>query len=111
MSDYRLTLAAEMDLADILEYGEVHFGIVAAFEFYEGLMRLFPKIVDNPSQFARIDQVRKGYRRAIYQTYSVYFIERDNFIEITRVIRKYPIKIWGNWLTTIGSLHPKPDIE
>jgi toxin ParE1/3/4 len=93
MSDYRLTLAAEIDLADILEYGEVHFGAEAALRFYEGLLSLFPKIVNNPTQFARIDQVRKEYRRAIYQTYSIYFIERDNFIEITRVIRKYPIKI------------------
>jgi len=35
MYDYRLTLAAEMDLADILEYGEAHFGTSAALEFYE----------------------------------------------------------------------------
>ncbi|GAB2676668.1 type II toxin-antitoxin system RelE/ParE family toxin [Aliiglaciecola sp. 3_MG-2023] len=93
MSEYRLTLAAEMDLADILEYGEVHFGTEAALGFYEGLLSLIRKIVNNPAQFARIDEVRKGYRRAIYQTYSVYFIERENFIEITRVIRKYPIKL------------------
>jgi toxin ParE1/3/4 len=93
MSDYRLTLAAEMDLADILEYGEAHFGTSVALEFYEGLLSVFPKIVNNPAQFSRIDEVRKGYRRAIYQTYSIYFIERENFIEITRVIRKYPVKL------------------
>ncbi|WP_334031744.1 type II toxin-antitoxin system RelE/ParE family toxin [Alteromonas sp. P256] len=93
MSDYRLTLAAEKDLADILEYGEVHFGTQSALKFYEGLLSVFPKIVNNPAQFALIDEVRKGYRRAIYQTYSIYFIERENFIEITRVIRKYPVKL------------------
>ncbi|MDT0629950.1 type II toxin-antitoxin system RelE/ParE family toxin [Alteromonas sp. W364] len=93
MHDYRLTLAAEMDLADILEYGEAHFGTQSALEFYEGLLCVFPKIVNNPAQFARIDEVRKGYRRAIYQRYSIYFIERENFIEITRVIRKYPVKL------------------
>ncbi len=93
MSNYRLTLAAEMDLADILEYGEAHFGTSAALEFYEGLLSVFPKIVDNPAQFARIDEVRKGYCRAIYQTYYIYFIERENFIEITRVIRKLIIKV------------------
>ena len=63
MSDYRLTLAAEMDLADILEYGEAHFGTSAALEFYEGLLSVFPKIVHNPAQFAQIDEVRKRYRR------------------------------------------------
>jgi plasmid stabilization system protein ParE len=42
MSNYRLTLAAEMDLADILEYGEAHFGTSAALEFYEGLLSVFP---------------------------------------------------------------------
>jgi toxin ParE1/3/4 len=93
MYDYRLTLAAEMDLADILEYGEAHFGTSVALEFYEGLLSVFPKIINNPAQFSRIDEVRKGYRRAIYQTYSIYFIERENFIEITRVIRKYPVKL------------------
>ena len=93
MASYRLTLAAERDLADILEYGEAHFGMRAALGFYEGLLKVFPKIVDNPAQFARVDEVREGYRRAIYQTYSIYFIERKNFIEITRVIRKYPIKL------------------
>jgi len=51
MHDYRLTFAAEMDLADILEYGEAHFGTSAALEFYEGLLRVFPKIVNNPVQF------------------------------------------------------------
>jgi plasmid stabilization system protein ParE len=91
MPDYRLTFAAEMDLVDILEYGEAHFGTRAAIEFYEGLLRVFPKIVSNPVQFTRIDEVRKGYRKAIYQTYSIYFIERENFIEITRVVRKYPV--------------------
>lgn len=93
MHDYRLTLAAEMDLADTLKYGEAHFGTQSALEFYEGLLCVFPKIVNNPAQFARIDEVRKGYRRAIYQRYSIYFIERENFIEITRVIRKYPVKL------------------
>lgn len=93
MPDYKLTLAAEIDLAEILEYGEAHFGTIAALEFYEGLLSVFPKIVDNPAQFLRMDEVRKGYRRAIYQSYSIYFIERENFIEITRVIRKYPVKL------------------
>lgn len=48
MSDFRLTLAAEMDLADILEYGEAHFGASAALEFYEGLRCVFSKIF-NPN--------------------------------------------------------------
>ena len=55
MSDYRLTLAAEMDLADILEYGEAHFGTSVVLEFYEGLLNVFPKIVNNPAQLSRID--------------------------------------------------------
>lgn len=93
MLNYRLTNAAENDLNDILEYGEEHFGIQAAVSFYEGLLSVFTKIVENPAQFASIDAVRQGYRRAVYQTYSIYFIERQNFIEISRVIRKYPVSM------------------
>jgi len=93
MPNYRLTNAAENDLNDILEYGEEHFGIQTAVSFYEGLLCVFTKLVENPTQFVSIDEVRQGYRRAVYKTYSIYFIERQDFIEITRVIRKYPVSL------------------
>lgn len=57
---YRLTLAAETDLADILEYGEAYFGTSAALEFYVGLLSVSPKIVDDPAQFSELMKCAKN---------------------------------------------------
>ena len=90
MSKYRISVAAEHDLTAILDYGETHFGLELAVLFYEGLMSTFDKIAKAPDLYPKVDEIKEGYRRAIYETYSIYYTERQEFVEIARIIRKHP---------------------
>ncbi|GEA07997.1 hypothetical protein KUL42_27580 [Alteromonas sp. KUL42] len=90
MSNYRISVAAEYDLTAILDYGETHFGLEQAILFYEGLASTFDKIAKAPNLYPAVDEIKEGYRRAIYETYSIYYIQRHEFVEIARIIRKHP---------------------
>lgn len=47
----------------------------------------------NPEHFQSVDYIKTGYGRAVFNTYSIFFIERDGYIEISRVMRKDDIKL------------------
>lgn len=54
---------------------------------------MFDKIATNPNHFQSVEDIRRSYRRAVFKTYSIYFIERPDFIEISRVIRKDDLRL------------------
>ena len=88
MQSYKLTQKADFDLEDIFNYGIDHFGVDVAITFYQGLSDTFEKITRNPQHYPTIDEILPEYRRAVFKSYSIFFVQRQNYIEITRVLRK-----------------------
>ena len=90
---FELSVEADSDLEDIFSYGVENFGVEPALTFYNSLNDLFNRICKNPEHFQPVDYIKTGYRRAVFNTYSIFFIERDGYIEISRVLRKDDLKL------------------
>ena len=88
MQSYKLTQKADCDLEYIFNYGIDHFGLDLAITFYQGLSGTFDKITHNPEYYPTVDEILPRYRRAIFKSYSIFFIQKQSHIEITRVLRK-----------------------
>jgi len=93
MQRFELTRDADKDLENIYHYGIDNFGIEQAITFYYSLNEAFDSICSNPQHYPSVDDVKNGYRRAVFKTYSIFFVERDDYIEISRVLRKDDITL------------------
>ncbi|MEQ3660105.1 MAG: type II toxin-antitoxin system RelE/ParE family toxin [Glaciecola sp.] len=76
MLTFELSLEADKDLENIFGYGIEHFGLESALIFYDALNDVFNRICNNPEHFQPVDDIKTGYRRAVFNTYSIFFIER-----------------------------------
>jgi hypothetical protein len=54
---------------------------------------MFDRIADSPNQFQDVREIRQFYRSAEFTTYSIYFIEKHDFVEISRVVRKDDLRL------------------
>jgi toxin ParE1/3/4 len=88
MQRFELSIDADKDLENIFSYGIDNFGVEQAITFYYSLSEVFHSICVNPEHYQAVDHIKKGYRRAVFKTYSIFFVERDEYIEIARVLRK-----------------------
>ena len=88
MQTYSLTNEADNDLVNIFNYGIEHFGVDVALQFYHDLNSTFDAIAVTPEHYQKCDEILPSYRRAVFKSYSIYFIVRDEFVEISRVLRK-----------------------
>ena len=88
MPSYKLTQKADFDLEEIFNYGIDNFGVDVAITFYQGLSITFDKIAHNPEHYPKIGEILPGYRRAVFKSYSICFVQKQRYIEITRVLRK-----------------------
>jgi toxin ParE1/3/4 len=90
---YSLTNEADNDLVNIFNYGIEHFGVELALQFYHDLNTTFDQIAAAPEHYQRCDELLPSYRRTVFKSYSIFFIVRDEFVEISRVLRKEDIVI------------------
>ncbi|HBC06429.1 MAG TPA: type II toxin-antitoxin system RelE/ParE family toxin [Rhodospirillaceae bacterium] len=86
MASYRLSLAAEDDLARLYRRGITEFGLAQADRYFDGLIARFDRIAGDPSLYAAVDHIRPGYRRSVYGTHSVYYRIEGRGVEIMRVL-------------------------
>lgn len=88
MQTYSLTKEADNDLVNIFNYGIEHFGVDVALQFYHDLNSTFDAIAATPEHYQKCDDILPAYRRAVFKSYSIYFIVRDDFVVISRILRK-----------------------
>ena len=86
MTAYRLTERAEADLGGLYEHGILAFGLRQADLYFDGLVNYFGEISQNPNRFVRVDQIRTGYRRAIYGSHAINFRVAPDVIVIVRIL-------------------------
>lgn len=92
MSKYELTIAAENDLEDILEFGLDTFGVDVAIDYYDKLVNNFNNIASNPKQYPSRNEIKDSYRMCSYRSHDIYFQVRANDVLIVRVLNRQSIE-------------------
>ena len=82
---YKLNEFAKEDLLLIHEFGVRRFGEMQADKYLKGLFEKFDEIAANPKSFPSVKHIKRNYRRAVYNSNSIYF-KIEEKVEIMRVI-------------------------
>jgi toxin ParE1/3/4 len=91
MSSFRLSNEAKEDLIRIHHYGVKKFGEAQADIYFDTFFEYFELISTNPFSFESVDQIRKGYRRCVCGSDSIYFKVNNNQVEIMAIIGRQDI--------------------
>lgn len=86
MSKYKLSNAAKEDLIRIHHYGVKKFGIVQADKYYDSFFEYFEIIAQRPLSLESVDFIKKGYRRCVCGSDSIYYKINNDIVEIMTII-------------------------
>lgn len=85
---YVLSNKAEGDLRSIFRYSQINFGDGRAVAYLTGLEECLNDIAKNPAMAHKINDIRSNYKRYLYQEHAVYFVEKNSFIFVVRVLHQ-----------------------
>ncbi len=95
MGTYRLSEQADADLVRIHQWGVRHHGEAQADAWFFGLIDQFQAIADYPLSYPRVDELREGYRRCVFNKRdSIYFRIVGATVEIMTIIGKQDLAEW-----------------
>jgi len=86
MAKYKLSNAAKEDLIRIHHYGVKKFGIDQADKYFNSFFEYFEIISQRPFSFESVDFIKKGYRRCVCGSDSIYYKMNNGLIEIITII-------------------------
>ena len=86
MNKYRLSNEAKNDLIRIHHYGIKKFGMTQADKYFESFFDNFEIIAQRPYSFESVDYIKKGYRRCICGSDSIYYKINNDIVEIMTII-------------------------
>lgn len=86
MEKYRLSNQAKEDLIRIHHYGIKKFGEGQADKYFETFFEYFNLISQRPLSFESVDYVRKGYRRCVVGSDSIYYKINADIVDIMAII-------------------------
>jgi toxin ParE1/3/4 len=86
MAEYRLSNAAKEDLIRIHHYGVEKFGIAQADKYFNMFFEYFELIAQRPFAFESVDYLKKGYRRCVCGSDSIYYRITNDIVEIMAII-------------------------
>jgi len=92
MTKYRLSNNAKDDLIRIHRYGAKKFGIKQADKYFETFFEYFDIIAKRPYSFESVEYIRKGYRRFVCGSDSIYYKINKDIIDIMAIIGKQDLK-------------------
>jgi toxin ParE1/3/4 len=85
MAEYRLSNAAKDDLIRMHLYGVETFGTDQADQYFHSFFDCFDRIAQRPFSFESVDYIKKGYRRCVCGSDSIYFRMNQNVVEIMAI--------------------------
>lgn len=88
MEKYRLSNQAKEDLIRIHHYGIKKFGEAQADKYFETFFEYFNLISQRPLSFESVDYVRKGYRRCVVGSDSIYYKINADIVDIMAIISR-----------------------
>lgn len=86
-----ITALADQDLNDLYVEGFTTWGEEQADRYYDGLLRRFERICENPAMYPVVDDIRAGYRRSVYEKHSIYFMIEGDTVEVRAVVKRQDI--------------------
>jgi len=98
MINYRLSNTAKEDLIRIHQFGTKQFGSNQADKYVGQLFDSFKKIAERPFAFESVDYIKKGYRRCVSGSDSIYYRIGINTVEIMTIIGRQDLgKLKNSW--------------
>ncbi len=86
MAKYRLSNEAKKDLIRIHHYGVERFGMTQADLYFNSFFDCFEIIAKQPFSFESVDYIKKGYRRCVCGSDSVFYKINNDTVEIMAII-------------------------
>ncbi|WP_159472862.1 type II toxin-antitoxin system RelE/ParE family toxin [Dyadobacter sp. 3J3] len=87
MTNYKLTNLAVYDLEKIWEYTVEEWSLSQAEKYINGLLISFDLIGTGRIKGKSIDQVREGYKKALYRKHYIFFrLSSNQVVEIIRIL-------------------------
>ncbi|MDC6389582.1 type II toxin-antitoxin system RelE/ParE family toxin [Maribacter sp. PR1] len=86
MAEFRISNTAREDLIRIHHYGVKKFGITQADKYFESFFEYFEIISERPFSFESVDFIKKGYRRCVCGSDSIFFKVNEDIVEIMTTI-------------------------
>ena len=86
MAEFRISNTAKEDLIRIHHYGVKKFGITQADKYFDSFFEYFEIIAQRPFSFESVDFIKKGYRRYVCGSDSVFFKVNEDVVEIMTII-------------------------
>jgi toxin ParE1/3/4 len=86
MASYELSRAADEDFENIFDYGIDIFGLDQAIKYQNGMRLRFDELGQQPKLYAAVNHIRKGYRRSVYGSHSIYFRIEPKCVLIVRIL-------------------------
>lgn len=86
MAKYKLSIAAKEDLIRIHHLGVKKFGIVQADKYFDSFFEYFEIIAQRPLSFESVDFIKKGYRRCVCGSDSIYYNINNDIVEIMTIV-------------------------
>ncbi|KQC33059.1 plasmid stabilization protein [Nonlabens sp. YIK11] len=92
MAKYRLSNTAKEDLIRIHHYGVQKFGLQQADEYFETFFEYFEVIARRPYSFEAVDFIKKGYRRFVCGSDSIYYKVNEQTVDIMAIVGQQDLK-------------------
>ena len=92
MAKYRLSNEAKEDLIRIYRYGAERFGIPQADKYFDSFFNCFDIIAQQPFSFESVDYIKKGYRRCVCGSDTIYYKMNNEIIEIMAIVGSQDVK-------------------
>ena len=86
MANYRISNAAKEDLIRIHHFGINKFGLSQADKYYDSFFTYFEIIAESPYAFESVDYIKKGYRRCVCGSDSIFYKINNETVEIMAII-------------------------
>ncbi|MBT0607781.1 type II toxin-antitoxin system RelE/ParE family toxin [Aequorivita echinoideorum] len=86
MANYTISIEAKEDLIRIHHFGIAKFGMTQADKYFNSFFEYFEIIAKRPYSFEAVDYIRKGYRRCVCGSDSIYYRINGDMVEIMAII-------------------------
>jgi toxin ParE1/3/4 len=91
MAKYRLSNEAKEDLIRIHHFGVEKFGVSQADKYFDTFFEYFDLIAERPYSFVSVDYIKKGYRRCVCGSDSIYYRLNNDIVEIMAIIGRQDV--------------------
>lgn len=86
MGVYKLSRKAEIDLAEIYEFGVYKFGLLQAQKYFLGMHDVFQVLGENPNLGRNASEFIENLKRFTYKAHTIFYLQTADGLFILRVL-------------------------